>query len=152
ALEALREQRAVGDLPAGRAAAAEVAVCLQRAVDAACRVVAEARRIEARQLEIGGESEGLPEVDTPAAGRLAVTRSGVERAHLDLLPLALGIRGEAHVLLRQRSFDALAPGRELERERSGETRLPQARIQAAQIEIRDAHLKGLPLGARAAFA
>src|SRR5688572_22437603 len=61
--ERLAEKRAVGDAPLRRAASSEVAVRFDVSVDARAWIVAEARRVEARKRELGGEAQRLAEVN-----------------------------------------------------------------------------------------
>src|SRR5688500_7936052 len=107
ARKALVEERALADAPLRRAAPAEIAVSFNESIDARLRVVAKARRIEARKLELGAEAQRLAEMNSRAAARFGVARARAQRAHLDVVAPALGIRGERHVVLRECALDAL---------------------------------------------
>src|SRR5688572_30171121 len=143
ARQPLAQDPAVGNFPLGRPRAGQVAVDPEAAVDAARRVIAEARGIEARELEIRREPDGLAQADAPGPARLALAGARTQRVDADLVAAALGIRGETQVLLRQRSLHSLSRARELELERAGEASFAQARINPAQVEPGDANFERL---------
>ncbi len=106
---------------------------LQAAVDGAGRVVAEARRVEAREREVGLEAHRLPQVQPAAPAGLAARGLRAKVAHLDLVRRTHRVDAQAQVVLRERALYRLRLFRGDDGQRPAQARAPQRAAQRAQI-------------------
>jgi hypothetical protein len=152
--ERLAEQAAVRDCPAriDGEARRQRAARLHGAIDVASGIVAEARRIEAGELQPGFEAQRLAEAQAAAAGNLAPLGGSAQAANFNHVAGAYRFRGEADAVLRKRALRQLRLLRGDDGQRAAQTRLPQCAVHGAQVEAGGAQLEPRPPRGELRFA
>src|SRR5690606_26052563 len=110
ARERLSAQAAVVDAPLCEDSASlffQIAPGLDRAVDVAGRIVAEARRIETAEAQARAEGHRTVQGEFAAAVQFAAAGAGVELAQLDAVAFARHVGVQTYVVLLERDAQSL---------------------------------------------